>query len=950
MLSAQPSTHALGAAPFYSLDVPFVAAPPSPPAPSPPVLAKLDFAHPCGLHGSPTRLSHALCATEAIVQPLPSLLLVIVAIVGGARALLCATPLPPPKQLYRRDKSLHIGGLVFAVLGAVAALASVALPLLLPADWPDDDAGGVLPVAWVLSPLIEFVAACVAAVILAHTRESPRPRARSGWRTVVGVAALLQAVALIVVMMLTVEAASSFVLILTLARVGTCCALTLTTLWPNRARASVGSAEDGGWSSPDEMGAGGSSPHTPSLAPPMAAALLRQVENDANEAAATRRHHRDVWAEWLTLSSAQQHMGMNAARPSSSLPINTTNGSTVSSNLDAHSPRITHDSDQRDSGIPYTIGMDSNSASASGSLHPSCSPSPHVSRAPTQIGAGSGAASPERAAKGEVLPPSMGASGAAAPLPLANGGGDTGTGGGAVLRQAAGAGASTSLLGGVGSWRSAAGGNGDGLVQHSWDARESPDVVASAAMTWPPPSGRGQPATPFGTATAGGAAAACAAAPVASLRGHRRAPSNPFEAPLLAGGGHLDGGLPGGPSNPFDAPAANGHGAAGAPSKPPHQRTLSNGSSFGLAPLGGGSPSASDGDQTSSTSSQLLLGAGVPGGGGGLAGAGYAYSDGHGSGSTTARSTATRPTAEGLREDSFGFGPPSASEWGANGGHVASAAYTTNSGEERWTEPLVEVEILGHMWVPDVDNPEKGDMHLEYMLKTVGDEQFAGARLVQRRYRDFERLAAALAPLGRRTNTTVPPLPSNLTFGRKLSTEFAEQRQAALQTWLTRIVARPPLWSDALRLFLGLAEDDLADEDAGTPGGAAHAGAGAGVGGALVLADGGRESGAAHEDLMANLRWIAQRALQPGCGVPMDGSSSSGSGGGSGVAGGKGSFRASTLVKWLATQALVTSREQAVPLGEALRREGFITAVSPPDTLRFADDAALYKFVEPSPA
>ena len=25
------------------------------------------------------------------------------------------------------------------------------------------------------------------------------------------------------------------------------------------------------------------------------------------------------------------------------------------------------------------------------------------------------------------------------------------------------------------------------------------------------------------------------------------------------------------------------------------------------------------------------------------------------------------------------------------------------SGEERWQEPLIAVEILGHMWVPDVD-------------------------------------------------------------------------------------------------------------------------------------------------------------------------------------------------------------------------------------------------------
>ena len=99
------------------------------------------------------------------------------------------------------------------------------------------------------------------------------------------------------------------------------------------------------------------------------------------------------------------------------------------------------------------------------------------------------------------------------------------------------------------------------------------------------------------------------------------------------------------------------------------------------------------------------------------------------------------------------------------------------------------------------------------------------------------------------------------------------------------------------------------------------------------------------DEVLANLKWIAQRALQSGCGVPMDGSSRGGGGGGKGS---RGSFRASSLVKWLATQALVTSREQAVPLGEALRAEGFITPINPADTARFADNASLYRFAEPA--
>ena len=207
------------------------------------------------------------------------------------------------------------------------------------------------------------------------------------------------------------------------------------------------------------------------------------------------------------------------------------------------------------------------------------------------------------------------------------------------------------------------------------------------------------------------------------------------------------------------------------------------------------------------------------------------------------------------------------------------------------------------------------------MLKTVGDEQ-QGARLMQRRYRDFEKLHTGLTPFARRTGTTLPPLPSNLTFGRKLSTEFAQQRQEALQQWLSRIASKPPLWCDALRLFLGLEDEE---EGPGASGG--------GGGGALVLADDAARSGAGYAD---ELRWIVQRAQQTGCGVPLEGPS-------------KDAFKASTLVRWLAMQALVTSREQAVPLGEAMRRQGLIEPVAAEQQAPFADGAVLYRFVSPPP-
>ena len=502
-----------------------------------------------------------------------------------------------------RSKSLHIGGIVFALFGAVAALTSVALPLLVPADWPEGDDGSMLPVAWLLSPLIECFSSCVAAVILAHTRQSRHPRARSSWRILVGVAALLQAVTTIVVMMLTVMAASSFVLILTLVRVGTNCALALTALWPNSPGSSVGSAESG-WGSPDEP-----SPH----AREAAAALLRQVDAAAADATAHRRSQRDVWAEWLTLSSSQ--MSGMAQQPACTRPANVmTEGSVASTFHSRDVSRITHDSDQRDSGIHYTIGMDSASERNTDYSHAaSCCPSPHASRAPTQTGGygadrcapvgGGSLVSPERIVKSRQSRQSH-------PSPSHDGD----TGGGAVpivftapsSSQSEASRAVPTMMAVPGAGSSGA---HDGASMMRPAAAQSDAQLANGL---------------FGAAAAGGGGG--------SSRGHRRVSSNPFEEPAVDDVGRQ-------------------------PVWPPptlQQRTPRSGSSLrdvvneavftapslrDVVPLGSASPRASPraSDEPSRPPAE----------------GGYDWADGHGSASTTARTSATRPTAEGAARGSL---------------------------------------------------------------------------------------------------------------------------------------------------------------------------------------------------------------------------------------------------------------------------------------------------------
>lgn len=243
-------------------------------------------------------LNRGLCITTLFVQPLPALLLLLLALLGALRWLVCSRPATHPQDpqgKWRRDRTLWLAALACAGACAVCALVTLLLALLLPASWPHAGPPGHLPKAWLSSPLFELLAAGVSVLILYPTHESGRaPRGR----LVVGTCALLQAGATIAVMMLTSTISPGFVLVATLCRVGACCALTLTALWPNRRMSATAGAVNSDFVDHPE---GGSA----TLTSPMAAALLRQVDDAACNAAAHRRQQRDVWAEWLSYSSAQ---------------------------------------------------------------------------------------------------------------------------------------------------------------------------------------------------------------------------------------------------------------------------------------------------------------------------------------------------------------------------------------------------------------------------------------------------------------------------------------------------------------------------------------------------------------------------------------------------------------------------------------------------------------------
>lgn len=129
------------------------------------------------------------------------------------------------------------------------------------------------------------------------------------------------------------------------------------------------------------------------------------------------------------------------------------------------------------------------------------------------------------------------------------------------------------------------------------------------------------------------------------------------------------------------------------------------------------------------------------------------------------------------------------------------------SGEIRALETGSVVKVLGWRQVE-----KSGDTHLVYTIlaaskprkgeATAADER-SEARLVQRRYRDFAKLHAALAPLARNAGLALPSLPSKLTFGKSLAA-IGAQRKEALHEWLGWVVSQPALLCDELRRFLGL--------------------------------------------------------------------------------------------------------------------------------------------------
>jgi len=123
------------------------------------------------------------------------------------------------------------------------------------------------------------------------------------------------------------------------------------------------------------------------------------------------------------------------------------------------------------------------------------------------------------------------------------------------------------------------------------------------------------------------------------------------------------------------------------------------------------------------------------------------------------------------------------------------------------------VDIIGFSRVAH----EMGCPHIEFIVLTclqpraemlTKQDAKAEAHLVQRRYRDFERLHSLLYRRAERAGLTMPPLPPK-TWTRDVSCAFSAERQAALHAWLTWVLQHQ-LWCDALCLFLGVGEQAAA--------------------------------------------------------------------------------------------------------------------------------------------
>jgi len=139
-------------------------------------------------------------------------------------------------------------------------------------------------------------------------------------------------------------------------------------------------------------------------------------------------------------------------------------------------------------------------------------------------------------------------------------------------------------------------------------------------------------------------------------------------------------------------------------------------------------------------------------------------------------------------------------------------------GELRALESGSIVKVLGWTTIE-----KHGATHVVYTILSAcagekaceAGQKSSEARLVQRRYRDFAKLHAALTPIAREAHLTLPALPSKLTFGRSYAA-IGSQRKEALHDWLGWVVARPALLCDELRRFLGLSPHADADADLST--------------------------------------------------------------------------------------------------------------------------------------
>jgi hypothetical protein len=99
------------------------------------------------------------------------------------------------------------------------------------------------------------------------------------------------------------------------------------------------------------------------------------------------------------------------------------------------------------------------------------------------------------------------------------------------------------------------------------------------------------------------------------------------------------------------------------------------------------------------------------------------------------------------------------------------------------------------------------DAHAEEARMVAMPSMLSEARLVARRYRDFEKLRTRLLVRAKATATSalaVPALPSKVGAVGRSPMAIGNERQKALHRWLACVVSHPSLWCDDLRTFLGL--------------------------------------------------------------------------------------------------------------------------------------------------